>query len=204
MSVPLPPLPHVAAGLPAGRNVADVLAGEHRALLGLCAQLADPELSAGRRRRLAEVVVATTSRHLSAEEQYLYPAVRAAVPEGDLLADRELAEDHALLLGLRELAAARPGDADFDRFAETVRVQLRRHADVAADEVLPLLLQMATPEELIRLGNRVETAEEAAPTRPHPGAPSMPPWNKVIDPALGVVDRVRDALGRRVTFADEL
>jgi hypothetical protein len=204
MSVPLPPLPPVATGRPAGRTVADVLAAEHRSLLGLCARLADPDLSAERRRRLAEVVVATTSRHLSAEEQYLYPAVRAAVPAGDLLAARELAEDHAILLGLQELAAARPGDAEFDRLAETVRVQLRRHADVAAGEVLPMLSQMATAEELIRLGNRVETAEEAAPTRPHPGTPSTPPWNKIVDPAVGVVDRLRDAFGRRATFVDDV
>jgi hypothetical protein len=197
MSVPLPPLPP-GPGRPAGRNVVDVLADEHRTLLGLSARLADPELSADQRRRVAQVLVATASRHLSAEEQYLHPALRAAVPDGKRLADRELAEDRALLVSLGELAAGVEGAA------EAVDAQLRRHAQGAADEVLPLLMQMATVEELIRLGNRVQTAEEAAPTRPHPRAPARTPWNKVVDPALGVLDRFRDVFSRRVTHTNDL
>ncbi len=56
---------------------------------------------------------------------------------------------------------------------------------------------MATDEELIRLGNRSEIAEEAAPTRPHPGTPATPPWNQIVEPAVGVVDKVRDAVTGR-------
>ena len=29
-----------------------------------------------------------------------------------------------------------------------------------------------------------------APTRPHPGTPATPPWNKVVDPAVAVVDNL--------------
>jgi Hemerythrin HHE cation binding domain len=202
MSVPLPLLPPFGPDSPTGRNVVDVLAEEHRAIVKLCADLLVEGVPEERRRRLAQVVVATVSRHLSAEEQYLYPAVRASVPTGDLLADRELAEDHAILVTLRELAGA--GGADLDRAARTLATQLCRHAEAAGEDVLPLLLQLASTDELVRLGNRVETAEEAAPTRPHPATPSTPPWNKVVDPAVGVLDRVRDAVGRRVTYADRL
>jgi len=202
MSVPLPPLPPFGPDSPTGRNVVDVLAEEHRTIVKLCADLLVKGVPGERRRRLAQVVVATVSRHLSAEEQYLYPAVRASVPTGDLLADRELAEDHAILVTLLELADA--GGADLDRAARTLATQLRRHAEAADEDVLPLLLQLASTDELVRLGNRMETAEEAAPTRPHPATPSTPPWNKVVDPAVGVLDRVRDAVGRRVTYADRL
>ncbi len=204
MSVPLPPLPDLGPGRPAGRNVVDVLADEHRTLLGLAARLTDPGLAGARRQRIAEVLVATASRHLSAEEQYLHPAVRATVPDGDRLADREAAEDRAVLVSLAELAGTRPEQPEFARLAGAVEIQLRRHADVAAGEVLPLLLQMATVEELVRLGNRVETAQEAAPTRPHPGAPVRAPWNKVVDPLLGVADRLRDAFSGRVTRVTDL
>ncbi len=206
MSLPLPPLPDFgtdAAARPAGRNVADVIADEHRRLLALCAELTDESVGADRRRRVAQVVVAALSRHLSAEEQYLYPAVRAAVPGGEQLAAREVAEDHAMLVTLQRLAAA-GDDVDLDRLGGAVAAQLRRHADSATEELLPLLLQMATPQELVRLGNRVETAKEAAPTRPHPGTPATPPWNKVVDPAVGMVDKVRDAMTRRVTYPQDL
>jgi hypothetical protein len=202
MSVPLPPLPPFGPESPSGRNVVDVVAGEHRSILALCADLAEGGVPEAKRRRLAQVVVATVSRHLSAEEQYLYPAVRATVPGGDALADRELAEDHAILVTLKELAAA--GGAGLDQVAAALTVQLRRHAEAAGTDLLAPLLQLAPADDLIRLGNRVETAEEAAPTRPHPATPSTPPWNKVVDPAVGVLDRVRDAMARRVTYADKL
>ncbi len=206
MSLPLPPLPDFgtdATARPAGRNVVDVVADEHHRLLALCAELTEASVPADRRRRVAQVVTAALSRHLSAEEQYLYPAVRAAVPGGEELAAREVAEDHAILVTLQQLAAATE-DVDVERLGGAVAVQLRRHADSAADELLPLLLQMASAEELVRLGNRVETAKEAAPTRPHPGTPAIPPWNKVVDPAVGMVDKVRDAMSRRVTYPQDL
>jgi hypothetical protein len=207
VSLPLPPLPGFGTGpatRPAGRTVAEVIAGEHRRLTALCAELTDASVQVHRRRRVAEVVTATLSRHLSAEEQYLYPAVRAAVPGGDLLADREVAEDHAILVTLRQLAATGGDDTEFGRLAAAVAVQLHRHAGAAAEDLLPLLAQMASTEELVRLGNRVETASEAAPTRPHPGTPATPPWNKVVDPAVGVLDKVRDAMSGRVTYPQDL
>jgi hemerythrin superfamily protein len=207
LPLPLPPLPDVGvdAGVgPAGRTVVDVVTADHRRLGVLCAELTDASVDAGRRRRVAQVVVATLSRHLSAEEQYLYPAVRAAVPGGEALADREVAEDHAILVTLRQVEAGPVDDDEFDRLAAAVAVQVRRHAESAAAELLPLLQQMGSGEELVRLGNRMETAQEAAPTRPHPGTPATPPWNKVIDPTVGVLDKVRDAMSRRVTYPQDL
>ncbi len=196
----LPPLPPVG-GATTGRSVVDLVADRHRSLLALCDRLT----AAGEdRRKVAEVVVAALSRHLSAEEQYLYPAVRRAVPDGDRLADRELAEDHDLLVTLRRLDGARPEDPSFEALAADVTAAVRRHVEADAAELLPLLTQMAPAEDLIRIGNRVELAEEAAPTRPHPGTPSTPPWNKIVDPVVAVVDKARDAVSRRTTYLNDL
>ena len=197
----LPPLPPVG-GETTGRNVVDVIAGQHRDLLDLCERLTDT--GDDQRRKVAEVVVAELSRHLSAEEQYLYPAVRKVVPDGDLLADRELAEDHDLLVTLKTLDGVGPDDPRFDTLAGDVSAAVRRHVAADASELLPLLTQMAPVEDLIRVGNRVELAAEAAPTRPHPGTPSAPPWNKVVDPVVAVVDKARDAMSRRATYAKDL
>jgi hemerythrin-like domain-containing protein len=192
-SLNLPPLPPVG-GEPTGRSVVDVLAEQHRDLVGLADRVAAADEDD---RRLVDVMIATLSRHLSAEEQYLYPAVRSAVPGGAELADRELAEDHELLLLLRRLERGEPAAAEV---AEAVR----RHVAADAEELLPVLTQMVSAEDLIRVGNRVETAEEAAPTRPHPGTPSTPPWNKIVDPAIAVVDKLRDVATRRTTYLNDL
>jgi hypothetical protein len=203
VTVPLPPLPPVG-GETTGRNVVDVLAEQHRELIDLCARLVDGGIEAPSRRKIADVVVATLSRHLSAEEQYLYPAVRAVVPGGELLADRELAEDHELLVTLKRFEAARRDESTFGELAADVAAAVRRHVEADAEELLPVLLAMAPIEDLIRVGNRVETAAEAAPTRPHPSTPARPPWNKVVDPAVAVVDKIRDVAGRRTTYPKDL
>jgi hypothetical protein len=184
----LPPI----GGETSGRSIVDVLNEQHRELLTLTERLTgdpgDP--------RVASVLVATLSRHLSAEEQYLYPAIRAVVPGGDAIAERELAEDHELLTLLGELE--RTGESG------PVVAAVRRHVSADAEELFPLLEQMVPAEDMIRLGNRVETAEEAAPTRPHPRTPSTPPWNKVVDPALGVIDKIRDMVTARATYVRDL
>lgn len=188
----LPPLPPVG-GEATGRNVVDIVTQQHDELLDLC-ELLESTPHDG---RLTGVVIATLSRHLSAEEQYLYPAVRLVVPGGEEMADRELAEDHGLLVTLKRLSDGEPAAADL---VEGVR----RHVAADAGELLPVLTQMAPIDDLIRVGNRFETAEEAAPTRPHPSTPSTPPWNKVVDPAVAVLDKLRDAVTGRATYPKDL
>lgn len=189
--VNLPPLPPIG-GETSGRSVVDVLTEQHREAL----TLADRLTSGPYDPRVASVLVATLSRHLSAEEQYLYPALRTAVPGGGEIADRELAEDRELLV----LLAGLERGADLEPVVEAIR----RHVAADAEELFPLLNQMVPAEDMIRLGNRVETAEEAAPTRPHPRTPSTPPWNKVVDPALGVLDKLRDMITARTTYSRDL
>jgi hemerythrin HHE cation binding domain-containing protein len=201
VSVPLPPLPPVG-GETTGPNVVDLLTREHRELLALCEELTGDGTDAARRRTVAQVLSAELSRHLSAEEQYLYPAVRSTVPDGSVMVDREIHEDRALLEALRLLEAA--DDTNRASRADDVQRRLTRHSDAASGDLLPMLLQLAPVEDLIRLGNRVELAEEAAPTRPHPSMPSTPPWNKVVDPAVAVVDKMRDLVSRRTTYPRDL
>jgi hypothetical protein len=201
--VPLPKLPPIG-GETTGRNVVDVIGEQHRQLLDLCDRLTDRSAEPAHRGKIADVVVATLSRHLSAEEQYLYPAVRAVVPGGEVIADRELAEDHDLLVTLKHFDATRRDESAFDALAADIATAVRRHVQADAEELFPVLLEMAPIEDLIRVGNRIETAAEAAPTRPHPSTPARPPWNKVVDPAVAVVDKIRDVAGRRTTYPKDL
>ncbi|MEV6370769.1 hemerythrin domain-containing protein [Micromonospora musae] len=193
MTVPLPPLPPAPdeGYRPGGRSVADIVGQEHRQLLELVARLTGPDPTADE--QLA-VLTAALSRHLSAEEQYLLPAVRSAVPGSADRVDRILDADAALLGALRTLAEDGLGD---------VAERVRRHVEEVG-ALVAKLRAVATEKELIRLGNRLEIAEEAAPTRPHPDTPATPPWNRVVEPALGVVDKVRDVVSGRPTYLADL
>ncbi|WBB81138.1 hemerythrin domain-containing protein [Micromonospora sp. WMMD882] len=199
MSVPLPPLPPAAGDegyRPGGRSLVDVVDEEHRRIAAVAGELAALDPDEPRWREVADVFAAAVSRHLSAEEQYLYPALRRALPDGDALADREIETDTALLRALKAVDRAGPGQG-----AELLR-GWQRHV-TAVEPALAGLRAVATEAELIRLGNRLEIAEEAAPTRPHPGTPATAPWNRIVEPAVGVVDKVRDAVtGRRTRLED--
>lgn len=206
MSAPLPPLPRFGDewdSAPAGRSMVDILIDEHRQLRVLCADL-DRLANRTRREPLSDVLTATIVRHLSAEAQYLYPTVRAVLPDGEPIADRELGADQEMLRTLRRLATTDVADPAYPPLVRVLRVRLARHTDQAARRILPRLRAVCSESDLVRLGNRIEIAQEAAPTRPHPGAPTKPPWNKVTEPALGVADKLRDAICRRVTYPADL
>jgi hypothetical protein len=207
MNVPLPPLPPTGDDehyRPGGLSMVDLLTEEHDQISALCRELTDTATAADQRHQVTEVLTAIVTRHLSAEEQYLYPSLRTVLPDGAPMADREIAADATLLRLLKELSSVSTGEPGFDQAAAALAGQLARHARVATTEIFPALRAVTTEAELIRLGNRVAIAEEAAPTRPHPTTPATPPWNRIVEPAVGVIDKVRDAVTGRQTYPDDL
>ena len=63
--------------------------------------------------------------------------------------------------------------------------------------LFPELRDGAPPFVLARLGQQVRAAKNAALSRSHPQAPSVPPLDKLLAPGLGLVDRVRDQATKR-------
>ncbi len=198
--VPLPPLPSVPGAddadlRPGGGSMLDILGAEHARLTDLYRRLAST-MDEDRLASLTGALVATLTRHMSAEEQYLFPTVAAVLPDGPRLAEAEVVADQAMRHALRRLEK---GPASDLRGLEEVDPALHLHVKRCEERLFPGLREALTEAELIRLGNRVVVAEEAAPTRPHPGTPATPPWNRVVDPAVGVVDRLCDVVQRRTT-----
>jgi len=201
---PLPPLPGEGEEYqyrPAGRSIISVLTDEHLQLEALSAELLS---SVPPRQDLADVVTAAVTKHLSAEEQYLYPAVEALLPDGEQIVAEEIDHDTSILRKLAMLETVQPPSRSFRDLAEAIDDELLRHGKTCATRIFPRLSELASEADLIRLGNRVEIAAEAAPTRPHPEVPNRPPWNKLAAPAIGMVDRLRDTVQRRKTSIEDL
>lgn len=183
---------------PAGRSVVAVLSEEHLKLQALSSELASSSSTSDH----VDVLTAWVSRHLSVEQRYLYPIMRQILPEGERLIEQELNQHHVIL---RRLASLRRSPAaSFPHIADEIAADLRRHAYAAAKDLLPRLEEMSSDDDLISLGQLVSGAEPKAPTRPHPHTPDHPPWNRVIDPLIGVVDRMRDRFTHRKTSPADL
>jgi hypothetical protein len=194
-----------------GRSIADVLAEEHERLENLLADAVSTAeaVQSGAQdktlgRNVADAFVASLTRHLSSEEQELYPAARAAVSNGDRLVETEIEADREILRTLAAVHSTDPADPAFQAQLRRAQLQLRQHVETAHEQIHPEVRRQLSRAEQVRLGNRVDIAQEAAPTRPHPDTPSTPPLNKVVDPALGTIDKVRDILSGRKTRPQDL
>lgn len=178
------------------QDLIDAIVADHREVESV---FADIEASGDSRNRhaLVEHVIVELVRHSVAEEQYLYPTARKVLPDGDELADHELAE-HAEAEAV--MKAIEKTDANDPRFTELVGnliADVRHHLDDEEKDLLPRLRKACDEAELRALGEKFARAKKLAPTRPHPAAPDRPPANKVLGPGVGLIDRVRDALTGR-------
>jgi hemerythrin superfamily protein len=180
-----------------GGNVIAELTTDHREVDELFAQIEIQPVGDHRRRELADEMTAALVRHSVAEEQYLYPAVRERVEDGDAVADKEL-EDHAKVEQmLKDLEGLDADDDEFNDLVAKLKLQVAAHVRHEEERLFPLLAASCTPAMLEELGDEVRQAKKTAPPRPHPSAPDAPPANKILAPGAGLVDRARDLLTGR-------
>jgi hypothetical protein len=132
-----------------------------------------------------------------AEEPHLYPAVRERLERGDAIADQEILDHQRIERTLKQLERLEVPNTEFNRLVDDLVSDVRAH--VAAEErvLFPALADACSPQELDELGAQVRRVKDRAPTRPHPAVPHTPPANRLLVPALGLVDRVRDRASRR-------
>lgn len=175
-----------------------VLTRDHLEVADMFARLERGDIGDARNRKaLVEEITVALVRHFVVEEQHLYPVVRDVLPGGLGLADRGIAEHARAERLLRSLERLAPQDAAFDVEVAELMAVVRNHVGKEESEIFPRLAEACPAEQLQQLGDRAVAAKRSAPTRPHPNAPHTPPANLVTGPALGLVDRLRDALTGR-------
>jgi hypothetical protein len=163
-------------------DVFDVLAQDHEDVRQMLAELekgpteatgaSDDQLML--RTIMTEELVNEESRHESAERIYLWPALRAYVPDGGPLADQAICQQlelGELLAELRQLEAAQP------RF-ETVLCEFiricRTHIEFKERLVWPRLRAALPPKAAAELGRLIEHGKQVSSLLPHPRASAAP------------------------------
>jgi hemerythrin superfamily protein len=132
--------------------------------------------------------------HETAEEEVLWPALRAAGQDGRRLADARIAEESVA----KDLLAAQerldPPSEAFAAALPELRETVLAHADEEEREAFPVL-RASQSEARLRIMQRLfALAESAAPTHPHPHGPETATGNLLLGPAVSIADRVRDIL----------
>lgn len=180
-----------------GGNVIQELTVDHREVDDLFSQIEELPGNDQRRRELADRLTMELIRHSVAEEEHLYPAVRRYVDGGDDLADKEIADHAEVERMLKELETCQPGDERFDTLILRLKNAVKAHVSDEENRLFPMLAEVCSADALQKLGEKVRSAKQHAPTRPHPSAPDTPPANKLLAPGTGMVDRLRDMLTGR-------
>ncbi|MBA8824957.1 hemerythrin superfamily protein [Saccharopolyspora lacisalsi] len=177
-----------------GENIVRILIADHRSVEESFGELEQGVGSPERRRALMDHVITELVCHSVSEEQYLYPAAREKLADGDELADRAIRQHTEVERILQRLEELDVTEREFERLTGRLIDFAREHIADEESTLLPRLSKACTLEELDDLGKKVVMAKGSAPTRPHPSAPDQPPANMVLDPGIGMVDRLRDAL----------
>lgn len=178
-------------------DLIEVITADHRAVESVFRELESHEGSPDHRRQLVDHVITELVRHSVAEEQWMYPAAREHLDNGDEIADHEIEEHSGAERLMKDLEDVEPTDPQFDALTGQLIDDIRHHVEDEENDLLPKLRTACSDEQLRELGQRVLEAKKTAPTRPHPSAPDTPPANRIMDPGAGLIDRLRDALTTR-------
>jgi hemerythrin superfamily protein len=168
------------------RDVIDVLTRDHRRVEDMFVRVITLPPGDRRRRYVVAGVIIELMRHAAAEEEYLYPAVRAYAPDGDRLAAEKIA-DHALTREtIRELDGLDPSDARFDAVFRRLVGATRDHLADEETSLFPRLAGACDPVTLRDLGVKVERARRATPVWPSVGVADVPPLDGWSGPGASV------------------
>lgn len=149
------------------------------------------------RKEVAQRLVIDSSKHEAAEEQYFWPAVRERLPDGGALADQAIAQEQEAKEVLARLDKLDADNDEFDQLMTEFIPAARAHIEFEETRVWPSLRGALSSAEAQELGEKLSTAKERVPTRPHPRTPADPKVLKTAGPAVAAVDKLRDAVAGR-------
>ncbi|WP_344555863.1 hemerythrin domain-containing protein [Kitasatospora saccharophila] len=179
-------------------DLLEQLTTDHEVLRVRFSELGGLPLGDPRRCRLAAVTADALVRHLTAEEEHLYPLARPGHPPGDDAVDHGLQSHAALRALVRELRGAAPGSAEFDRLVARLVEAATGHFGREEARVFPAVRERLAPVRLAALGAQVRATEAEASAMPLPGPLAQAPPDELVAPELPW----RERMHRRFRFGD--
>lgn len=167
-----------------GTDVLQELTDEHRRLRALFKELMEAAPGDQARKRLLDGPTVELVRHLVAEENYLHPAVRRCLTDGDRIIEDGRSANAELENLLRELEGRKADAPDFDQLLTVLHNETVAHIEDAHHIMFTQLRQHCPRSTREELGDAMRRAAESAGTRTPAG----------LGPGPGLVDRARGSL----------
>lgn len=178
-----------AAQLPEGDVIA-VLLEQHAQIRALFREVKQAPDSA--RAEVFDRLRALLAVHETSEELVLRPV--ADEKEWQAIADARNAEEKAANQVLAELEHLDPATERFVAELEVLESSVDQHAEAEEAEEFPKVLAACDAAQRQKMGRRLLSVQEMAPTHPQPMTAGSPAAQAVTGPFAAMLDRVRDAL----------
>lgn len=177
-------------------DVIELLEHDHREVEQM---FADYEQAGSKEEKetLRDRIIIELVRHSEAEEQAVYPLIRKNIDNGDQIIEHEIDEHSKAERIMKALDTMSADDPQFGVLMQQLMASIKEHVAEEENDVFPQFRTKVSPEELQKLGSTVEALKKIVPTHPHPMAPDRPPFNALLGPGAGLVDRLRDMLTGR-------
>ena len=173
------------------------LHAQHEEVKQLFEQLAAP--GAASKSEAFQCLVRLLAVHETAEEEIVYPAVRAKADNTATVVDARLKEEAEAKQKLSELEKLGVDAPGFDQKLAIFRDAVLRHAEAEESTIFPTVRAGMSPEQSTMMVRALEVAEKLAPTHPHPHGPESATGNLLVGPFVAIADRVRDTLKKRAS-----
>jgi hypothetical protein len=174
----------------------DVLKHDHRELEDLIRRLEAGQSGPDEQRKaLLDAVTVELAWHFSIARRFVTPLTRRALADSDALADGEAADMIAAEEVLKVLETKQPCDPRFEKLVEQLTTMVGKHIDHEEQILFPELSRACGREELMALGEEIETARRQVPTPTEPASAEA----RATGTAASTVDRVRRALDGAVS-----
>lgn len=179
----------------AGLDITELIADRHQQI----AELFDVALTTtGQDREFAlQDLVRALAVHEISEEQLIHPVARQFA--GDDTVDALLTAEATIKERLSDIYSHGQDDPDFELDLRDLADATLAHNEAEEREELPRLREGISAAESASLSRDYLTAEDSAPTRPHPEVGEGALANLLAGPPLALFDQIRDLIvGRKV------
>lgn len=148
-------------------GVVTLIKEDHRELEAVFKKL---EAESGDIRALLEQVAKLLIPHSKAEEQVVYPAVKALAPDEAEEVDDGIEEHHHVEGMLQQLLDGDPEGPGADGMIAAIIGEVRHHIEEEEEDILASLTKTATNQQLSELGEQFTAAKERAAANLNLGA----------------------------------